>query len=85
MDRARSIWAEMYQGEPFDLDLGADWARKTLPRYTTRISHDIVSAAQKQQDFYYQVCVTRGRAGRDPVGCSQKGFSHWVTHGRFLG
>ena len=45
----------MYRGEPFDMDLRADWSQRPLPRYTTRISYDIVSAVNKQEDFYYQV------------------------------
>ena len=55
MDNARNIWREMYRGEPFDTDLRADWSQRPLPRYTTRISYDIVYAVNKQEDFYYQV------------------------------
>ena len=55
MDNARNIWREMYRGEPFDMDLRTDWSQHPLPRYTTRISYDIVSAVNKQEDFYYQV------------------------------
>lgn len=55
METARKIWREMYQGEPFDMDIKADWSQRSLPVYTTRMSHDVISAVAKQQDFYYQV------------------------------
>ncbi len=55
MEKARNLWQEMYRGEPFDLNLKDDWSNRKLPRYNSRLSYDILSAVQKEEDFFYQV------------------------------
>lgn len=50
----RRLWSELYDNEPFDVDLSAP--ASNVP-HVSRIQYGIVSACSRQRVFYYQVSL----------------------------
>ena len=54
LERGRRLWSDLYDNEPFDVDLRAP--ASNVP-HVSRIQYDIVSACDRQRVFNYQVSL----------------------------
>ena len=62
-DRARQLWSEKYMDEPFDIDETKDFAKYSadLAGFKSSLSYDIVSASERQSQFFYNVSLPHYR------------------------
>lgn len=60
---AQRYWSQKYEGdhEPFFVDLSAPYDINAVESHKSKISYDIISAAQRQSVFYYQVSLPHYR------------------------
>lgn len=56
---SQKLWAQKYSSdnEPFDIDFNIPYDLKEIENFQSKITYDIVSAAQRQAVFYYQVSL----------------------------
>ncbi|XP_060576085.1 uncharacterized protein LOC132733458 [Ruditapes philippinarum] len=60
---SQKLWFEMYSEdyEPFTVDYSAPYNADAIDRFKSKITYDIVAAAQRQTVFYYQVSLPHYR------------------------
>lgn len=57
--QSTEIWAELYPGEPFELDYSCSFSDAEMYSGEEKsITYDLVSAVKRQSVFYYQVTLT---------------------------
>ena len=68
MERAREIWEEKYNNEPFDLTINRDMSSSVCngyhEPYQQKSAYSIETAATRQGMFYYQVSLPHYRDGQ---------------------
>ncbi|XP_020272734.1 glycine-rich domain-containing protein 1 [Asparagus officinalis] len=79
--RSTEIWAELYPGEPFELDYS--WSYSDAGLYSgeeNSITYDLVSAVKRQSVFYYQVARPSMSDSRflEEAVARYKGFLHLI-------
>ncbi|XP_052807820.1 uncharacterized protein LOC128236760 [Mya arenaria] len=57
LDKSASYWAKAYNNEPFYIQLSEPFDHKIIENFESKLSYDIVLAAQRQASFYYQVSL----------------------------
>ena len=57
--KSRDIWYKLYgkEKEPFTLDFNAPYDDHDMNNFISKISYNIVEAASRQKEFYYQVSL----------------------------
>ncbi len=53
----KSTWEKLYKGNPFEIDLNADYTNSAPPRYQSKISYNLEQAIVRQRDFFYNVSL----------------------------
>lgn len=62
-DKSREYWLQKYDENEvsFDLDLRASYEKRENEKFQSKISYNIIAAAQRQSTFYYQVSLPHYR------------------------
>ncbi|XP_045164314.2 uncharacterized protein LOC123528567 [Mercenaria mercenaria] len=55
-NKAHAYWTEKYT-EPFYIDYSDTYDKELVSKFTSKISYDIIAAAERQRIFYYQVSL----------------------------
>ena len=61
--RSSCLWEQRYskEGEPFDLDFKSSFRNHDVREFKSNITYNIVTAASRQNSFYYQVSLPHYR------------------------
>ena len=62
-DRARQLWSQMYEDEPFDVVYTQELVKDSLKMRNFRscFSYDIIAASERQSNFFYNVSLPHYR------------------------
>ena len=71
---SQKLWSEVYSGdhEPFAIDFDVPYDVDAVDNFKSKITYDIVAAAQRQMVFYYQVSLPHYRDRKYLGNCEMR-------------